>query len=221
MIDFAKKLTTVAKNTVEIANYQKSIGLSEGAQSEQKRFWEGFQGGGKRFNYVYAFHGMMDLSYTYGWNDENFNPIYPISLGNENKTHINFGRQTFYYNTNITDTKVDILVYVTELKSTFTNAYKLKTIRKLKLMRDDVKFSTPFSNCVALENIVIEGTISKDISFQWSKKLTHESLLNIINALKDNSGTDTWNTITLGEDNIAKLTDDEILMMDQKQWIYS
>jgi hypothetical protein len=45
--------------------------------------------------------------------------------------------------------------------------------------------------------------------------------MSVINALKDNSGTDTWNTITLGAENLAKLTEAELAIMTSKQWNYS
>ena len=85
------------------------------------------------------------------------------------------------------------------------------------------KFIDTFSYCTELVELIIEGGIIGQNGFnvQWSTKLSHESLMSIINALKDNSGTDTWNSITLGADNIAKLTQEELDIMEQKQWEYT
>ena len=82
-------------------------------------------------------------------------------------------------------------------------------------------FTNPFIYAYNLEEIIIEGTIGQNgFNVQWSNKLTHDSLLSILNALEDktsdNSGT-TW-TIGLGPTNIAKLTANEKAIATQKGW---
>jgi hypothetical protein len=67
----------------------------------------------------------------------------------------------------------------------------------------------------------MDGAIGQNgFDVHWSTKLTHDSLMSIINHLSDKSsdtsGT-TW-TITLGTENIAKLTDDEIAIAEAKGW---
>lgn len=61
-----------------------------------------------------------------------------------------------------------------------------------------------------------------NLDIQRSTKLDYESLLSIINALKDysedTSGT-TW-TVKLGEANIAKLTAEDLETIRAKGWIY-
>lgn len=159
-------------------------GFEAGKKAERKAFWEVFQGGGERFSYHFAFVGLFDSSIHYGWNDATYNPIYPLKLGKENGLDsYSYGQQVFYYNTEITDTKVDILVYVSELRSTFVNAYSLKTIRKIKLMRDGVKFYNTFTKCKDLENLIIEGTISTDgLSLSDCKKLSKASFESVVRA---------------------------------------
>lgn len=66
-----------------------------------------------------------------------------------------------------------------------------------------------FYQCYALENITFEGYIKQDLDLSSSKKLTIESLMSVINALYDFSGTTTTKTLTIGKTNLAKLTDDE------------
>ncbi|MBQ9096942.1 MAG: hypothetical protein IJY55_00920, partial [Clostridia bacterium] len=48
--------------------------------------------------------------------------------------------------------------------------------------------------------------------------LTFDSLVSIILALKDYSGTSTTKTVTLGATNLAKLTDSEKAIATQKGW---
>jgi hypothetical protein len=101
---------------------------------------------------------------------------------------------------------------------TFQGCQSLHTIEAFRVSEDSM-FDSTFRNCFSLENLTIEGTIGQNgFNVQWSTKLTHDSLMSIINALKDNSGTDTWNTITLGAENIAKLTTAELDIMTNKQW---
>ncbi|MBO5955586.1 MAG: hypothetical protein J6Q10_02165, partial [Clostridia bacterium] len=67
----------------------------------------------------------------------------------------------------------------------------------------------------------ITGKIGKNgFSVSDSKKLSYDSLMSIINALKDYS-TDTSGTtytVTLGTTNLAKLTNEEKAIATQKGW---
>ena len=68
-----------------------------------------------------------------------------------------------------------------------------------------------FYGCSALENLTITGTITVNnnyLNLSYSPKLTVESLMNVINALSDNTGKTTY-TVTLGATNLAKLTDEQ------------
>ena len=78
-----------------------------------------------------------------------------------------------------------------------------------------------FGDTSGLENITIGGEICSDISFSGNTKLTHDSLMSIINHLKDFSGTTTTNTCTLGSRNLAKLTDAEKAIATEKGWTLS
>lgn len=102
-------------------------------------------------------------------------------------------------------------------------AKKLISIDKLMLRADGSNsFVQTLTDCVELTNIVIEGTIGQN-GFDVSPctKLTHDSLLSIINALKDYSGTTTAKTVTLGATNLAKLTDAEKATATEKGWTLS
>ena len=73
-------------------------------------------------------------------------------------------------------------------------------------------------SCSKLENITFEGTIPKTISFNDCSKLTEASLESIITALKDLNG-QTSQTITLHDTCKAKLTAEQIEMIQNKNWI--
>lgn len=102
---------------------------------------------------------------------------------------------------------------------TYNNCRKLHTIEAMRVL-ETTKFETPFTNCRELQNLTIEGTIGQN-SFNVSPctKLTHDSLMSIINALKDYSGSGTTWTVTLGRANIAKLTDEEQFIAYAKGWV--
>lgn len=107
------------------------------------------------------------------------------------------------------------------LTNIFYNATALKTVEKLILKDDGSQTfsSSTFYGCGQLENIVIEGTIGQNgISVSSNTKLTHDSLMSIINALKDYSGTGTTHTVTLGATNLAKLTAAEKQIATGKGW---
>lgn len=79
----------------------------------------------------------------------------------------------------------------------------------------NARFSSAFSGCVNLENVVGGIRYGKSINFSDCTKLTHDSLVNIITAL---SNTSIANTLTLGATNLAKLTDEEKKIATDKGW---
>lgn len=75
-----------------------------------------------------------------------------------------------------------------------------------------------FSGCVNLENIKIEGVIYQNISFVDCTKLTHESLMSIINALANHSSATTKHYCRLGSTNLAKLSNEEKAIAIKNNW---
>ena len=163
------------------SGYQK--GYEAGVKAEYDKFWDAFQYNGNRKNYSYAFY----QSY---WNDTTYNPKYAI-----NGTNLQF---CFRY-AGITDTKVDIDLRNTTTENgvsgIFSNASKLKTIRKL-IVDEATPFATNiFSECEALEDLTIEGIIGQNnFKVSASTKLSRDSIVSIINAL---SATTSGLTVTL------------------------
>ena len=180
-------------------------GFEAGKKAEYDAFWDTFQNYGEAVSYAYIFRNTR-------WTDKNFNPKYDLLS------------TTFYWafrGTPITDTKKELLLTddasSDALAQTFDNNKTLITIRKLRV-HEGVKYSSTFLNTTALENIVFEGVIGQSLTLKHSSKLTHDSLMSVINHLKDFTGTDNTMTLALGETNLAKLTDEEKAIATQKGW---
>ena len=92
----------------------------------------------------------------------------------------------------------------------------LKTITGLNLTYTS-NTGSMFTNCYALENITLTGTIPVSIFFSASPLLTHDSLMNIINALADVTG-GTAQVLILHATSTATLTTEEIAIATAKNW---
>lgn len=241
--EFAQRIgeiSAIGQEQGRIAGYEQGVeaGKTAGVQSEYDRFWDSYQLNGAISSYSRAFCGER-------WNDQNFTPKYDIIATSIAYMFQSTGiadipaaleRQgvifdssratnvTYAFNGNkITRVPVVSTVSASDLNTLFGWAPLIVTIEKLILKEDGTqKFAdNVFHTCSALENIVIEGKIGTNgFNVSWSTKLTHDSLISIINALKDysedTSGT-TW-AITLGTTNLAKLTDAEKAIATQRGW---
>ena len=206
----------MAQNIQYALNYQYSkgadTGMAYGKQAEYDAFWDAYQQNGERVQYQQAFAGT-------GWTDEIYNPKYPIRI-EKNCWDMN---ECFNGTNGITDLKVPVIFgeQVSGAASTlFRGCTRLKTIPKI-VLNENIGFTIWFSGCFFLENLTIEGTIGKNgFDVSSSSKLTHKSLMNIINVLKDYSAdtSGTTYTCTLGATNLAKLTDAEKAIATQKGW---
>lgn len=212
-------------------------GKQEGVQSEYDRFWDSYQNNGNRQEYQYAFGGPC-------WNDETFNPKYDFNItGNCGQmfsatnitdlcgktiwrglkftmSNLTYAASMFAYANKITHIPAISLVGLKSANGLFNFCVALVTIDELAI-DESYAFIGDFDYCDNLENLTIKGTIGKNgLKVSWSTKLTHDSLMSIINALKDysadTSGT-TW-AVTLGTENLAKLTDTEKAIATQKGW---
>ena len=168
-----------------------------GTKAEYDRFWDTFQQNGNRTSYACGFAGA-------GWKDVLFKPKYDI--------YPTDGYMMFR-STSITDLKnlpvkldfskvtnaqymfqwasvkylgeVDIRALTNNPSSMFAYTASLVTIDKLILKDDGTQRldTNMFTSATGLTNITIEGVIGASLSFQWSKKLSKESITSIINAL--------------------------------------
>ncbi len=76
--------------------------------------------------------------------------------------------------------------------------------------------------CVNLETIYIKNfNTPRNNNFSDCAKLSHASLVYLINNLKDNTSSSLVKTITFGSVNLAKLTEEEIAVATEKNWTLS
>ncbi len=228
----ADKLLTVAQN-------QQAV-YEAGQKSEYDRFWDVYQEKGQRQNYSQGF---------YDWYPEIFRPKYDIRpVGDTQQLFRVFGvndggkmdlvqvlkdcgvvldtsavtdlPNCFAFAHIRTCPEINTLSMST-VSGVFANSY-LDTVEKLILKEDGSQiFRNTFNNCVYIQNIVINGTIGQNgFNISSAAKLTHDSLMSIINALKDYSQdtSGTAHTVTLGTTNLNKLTDEEKAVATQKGW---
>ena len=104
----------------------------------------------------------------------------------------------------------------TDFSYMFQNCRSVETI-KLTSFKSGTNM---FSSCLELKNLIISGTITVQNNYfnlSNSSKLTADSLLNVLNALADNTGGTTYK-ITLGSTNLAKLTDEQKAIATNKNY---
>jgi hypothetical protein len=184
-----------------------------GKKAEYDAFWDGVQYYGNRSNYSQAF--------AYAWNDESFKPKYDIKcagayatyqifyntkivdlVGCLKKANVKFDTTEATVIQGIFD-RAGILINTppidaincTSMQLTYSSAQNVKNI-EIANIQENCTFDRVFNNMYELRDVVlINCTIGKNgISFQWSTKLTADSLKSIIQAL---STTTTGLTITL------------------------
>lgn len=112
---------------------------------------------------------------------------------------------------------VNMYGFVTAARA-FYNCKKLQTVKGFNISRFSYAefVKDTFYGCVELVNIEFLGTISvSGLNFSDCEKLSVASMLNILNAL---SATSTKRTITFGETNLAKLTEEQIAIGVNKGW---
>ena len=227
-MSIAEKLVAVAENEQKV--------YDAGKKAEYDNFWDDFQDNGELRNYQEAF------AYN-RWNERNFKPKYNLVVKECVKM--------FYYNKTLPNIKTALencgVVLDTSEATTLANMFyrvvsaeipaidlssatdttrmfysgDIITIEKVIFSENTAIASNIFSSATGLENIEIGGTICSDIIFSACTKLTHDSLMSIINHLKDFSGTTTTKTCTLSTTNLAKLTDAEKAIATQKGWTLS
>lgn len=76
--------------------------------------------------------------------------------------------------------------------------------------------STTFDGCTSLKELKLKGnTLNKGLNVSKCNQLSHDSLLSILNACIE---TDSTLTLTLGADNLAKLSEEEKAIATSKGW---
>ena len=211
-----------------------------GKKSEYDAFWDAFQQNGWREDYERAFGGQ-------GWTDKTFTPKYdivPIGYSAQtfhgsrvvdlaacleksgvtldtSKSHYlgQFAQESWIQRMPVIDMSYSNQSSVIDTQYAF--GYSAVVSFEKIIFSEWTIFANTFIGCTSLVDLPVEGTIGQNgFSVQWSTKLTHESLMSIINALADKSADTSgtvW-TVTLGSDNIAKLSEEEQRIAKQKGW---
>ena len=206
-LDFASKIDDVyAAGQKASGGGAYDEGFADGRQAGQAEFWDAYQEDGNRTNYAYAFCGR-------GWTDETYKPKHNITASGA------FGY--IYSNSLITDTVVPLVFKQHNSTQAFANS-KIKYIPSITVASGQT-FTNWFAGCSDLVEIRFtdESVIGNNIDLSPCKSLSHESIMNIINALADKT-TDTSGTewvCTLGTDNLNKLSAAEIAVAPGKGWV--
>lgn len=225
-MSIAEKLQTIAENEQRV--YE--AGIEEGKQAEVILFWNTYQDYGNRTDYTNAY--AEGNSGTRWVNGVTYRPLYPMKpklaqamyfgtkLPYEELKKVDFSTctdlyQTFAYGT-MTQLGIIDMSKATRANVAFDTCSKLHTIDKIISSAITTFVSNTFRGCTALVNVLFEGVIAKNgLDVSPCTLLTHDSLMSIINCLKDGvSGL----TATLGATNLAKLTDAEKAIATQKGW---
>ena len=81
--------------------------------------------------------------------------------------------------------------------------------------RNSTGLQNCFIHCSALKTITGNPNFKVSLNLSYSEKLTHDSLMVVINGLQTVTST---KTLTLGETNLAKLTEADKKIATDKGW---
>ena len=147
-----------------------------------------------------------------------------LDLSNFNTSNVTTMSYMFYYCQNLTS--LDVSNFNTSnvwtIDNMFNNCTKLTSLDlsnwNVANITRSYDTSSAFRNCTALIDFQAPKNISVAIDFSSCKNLTHDSLMSILNNLITTS---TTIKLTLGATNLAKLTDEEKVLITQKGWTVS
>jgi hypothetical protein len=234
---------SIEEKLVSIAENEQKV-YAAGVKSEYDRFWDAAQ------NYGAKVKGL--IKFWNGWNKDNFKPKYTIYANTDTFTEgadrndcrtiqvedlresaigVNIDWSLcdgFNYILRRSPVKYIGVVDMTIATSgwcLFRDAGKLEYVEKLILPPvKDLEFKNGgFTGCRDLKHITFENKFLSAVQFNQCTLLTHESLINILNALYDYvngelDGSSKDKTLTLGTTNLAKLTDAEKAIATEKGW---
>ncbi len=219
------------------------LGIKEGKQAEYDAFWDCYQRNGAAEEQSYLFSGAAwnadtfkpkyDIRPTRGvgifraFNNyytaegsapkvdlkellDNCGVVMDLSKCTSLEDGFNYARITRVGRIDLTST--------TDSNTRLFNGSTVEIIEEF-VVNENTRYNLCFNASGQLVHIIIVGTIGQN-GFDVSSctKLDHESLMSILTALKDFSGTGETRSITFGSTNLAKLTDAEKAIATQKGW---
>lgn len=192
IIFFPKILTNPYSNNVFISNnnFLLFVDIEESWSSKVKSFYNGFRNN-RNLLRVTGFEIIEGGTYTYCFNgDSSLERLEGKSLG---------AAKTY--------------------SAMFADCLSLKIIDGIVFDYTNIVNKSDadmFYRCTSLEEVRFkENTLKVDFSLSTCTSLSHDSLLSVINACAEVEET---KTLTLGETNLSKLTDDEKLIATNKGW---
>lgn len=222
-------------------------GYADGVKSEYDRFWDDFQQNGERTDYTGAF-GAQWTTETFkpkypirptiaifmfyhntgaGLKIKDF-----VTFCEENNVVLDYSRCAnanygigclFSEHFGTLDfskaTSLQYLFYGHQW--TGASGYSVVTIDEFISSETTTYHSTTFQGATKLVNLNMTGVIAKNnYDVSYCPKLSHDSLMSIINCLQDKTGDTSGTTwkVTLGTTNKAKLTDAELQIAYGKNW---
>lgn len=223
------------------------VGYKEGEQSEYNRFWDNFQKNGARTLYNSAFGGQWtaeiwkpkypirptNIYMMFFSNDadrlvisdlvefcEENNIVLDFSNAYGNATYALGALHTNHFGVlDFSCKNTSKTINLTNLFYSHNNTNGVKKIDQFVSSERTNYATTTFSNAIYLEEVEFSGVIDAgNFNVSNCTLLTHDSLMSIINALKDYSDTETTKTAVLGDTNLAKLDDDEKAIATEKGW---
>lgn len=195
------------------------------ADSEYSVFWsKGFDpkytirlqpqvGSQEMFN-GFGYAGTMPIDFVNFMQEHNITFYCTVHTELPSPDYIPLNTNTFY-KTKITHLP-KLYVYTSASYSLAENP-SLVTIDELRFRKNVQYTYYMFNNDSSLANVVFTGIVNAALNLTSSTKLTHDSLISLINALNDLSGT-SKKTLSLGSTNLAKLTDEEKAIATAKNW---
>ena len=235
-MSIAEKLTTIAENEQKV--------FDAGKKAEYDKWWDTLQPNDDLYGYTYSFYkwsrniffpkkNLICSSCTSMFqffeqrNTEPFDLAARLEecgkvLDTSNVSSANGMNYSFYWTSFSRIPHIDLSSFTGSALNTFGYNGHLETIDKItsneKIVWNNTFYTSNPVPTMPLKNIVFDGVIGQNIDFQYCPLLTHDSLISIINALKDYSGTGTTRTLILHKDAKAKLSESEIAVATQKGW---
>lgn len=229
-MSIAEKLQTIAENEQRV--------YEAGKKSEYDRFWDDYQQNGNRTIYANAFgscwtennfrpkYPMRPTNAYMMFHTNVAGAIYIddfVAFCEENNVVLDFSQCTYaMYGLGRLRTNHHGVLDFSKCKemnylfySHNNETFSISTIDEWISSEITTYHATTFQHATNLTNFKVSGVIATGaVDFSKCTKLTHDSLMSIINHLKDGAS----NTLTLGATNLAKLTDSEKAIATTKGW---